>query len=179
MLKNCLIIIFMLLTTAITNLFIKDNFYTDININSNEENIPITDTENNEILENKNIEINNENIEDQNTNNDIKQNNEVDNVSKDDILKEPEDDKSNKEETYDKDTVEGKCEPLKFIFSFVRPDFSSFEDCTNMGDKYLEIGYGYICDYFPDDCGDVYYMLTLYEPNSGIMHDYHDIPLKE
>ncbi len=175
MLKNCLIIIFMLLTTAITNLFTKDSFYIN---NTNEENTTNTNTINYENNDNEYIETNNDTIEDQNINNDINLNNEVENVTKDDALEMPEEDKPDTAKP-DITNEEEKCEPFKFIFSFVRPDFSSFEDCTNMGDKYLEMGYGYICDYFPDDCGDVYYMLTIYEVNSGIMHDYHDIPLKE
>ena len=175
MLKNCLIIIFMLLATAITNLFNKDSFYT--NINNNDDN---NSTSNNYIItDDKDIETSNETKEDENTNNDIKPNNEVDNVTKDDDSSIPEDDKPNTDVPDTSDKEEEKCTPLKFSFNFVRADFSSFEECQNMGDKYLKMGYGYICDYFPDDCGDVYYMLTLYEANSGIMHDYHDIPLEE
>lgn len=69
------------------------------------------------------------------------------------------------------------CTPKKFDMSFVRADFSSFEACKQMGDKYKEIGYGYFCDNYQDDCGTTYYMLTLYERNTGIKHDFHTIQL--
>ena len=61
--------------------------------------------------------------------------------------------------------------------NFVRADFSSFESCTQMGDKYKEVGYGYFCDNYQDDCGTTYYMLTIYERNTGTEYDFHTIQL--
>lgn len=69
------------------------------------------------------------------------------------------------------------CTPKKFDMSFVRADFTSFSQCKEKGDLYKAEGWGYFCDNYVDDCGDTYYMLTLYERNTGIEHDYHDIQL--
>lgn len=70
------------------------------------------------------------------------------------------------------------CTPKKFTWNWVRADFTSFEECTQMGDRYKEKGYGYFCDYYQDDCWTTYYMLTLYERDTGTKYDYHTIPLK-
>lgn len=69
------------------------------------------------------------------------------------------------------------CTPKKFDMSFVRADFSSFGECTQMGDKYKAAGYGYFCDNYQDDCGTTYYMLTIYERNTGKEYDFHTIQL--
>jgi len=69
------------------------------------------------------------------------------------------------------------CTPKKFDMNFVRADFSSFGECTAKGDKYKEAGYGYFCDNYQDDCGTTYYMLTIYERNTGKEYDFHTIPL--
>lgn len=69
------------------------------------------------------------------------------------------------------------CTPKKFDMSFVRADFNSMAKCTEKGDKYKALGYGYFCDYYQDDCGDTYYMLTLYERNTGVEFDFHNIEL--
>lgn len=69
------------------------------------------------------------------------------------------------------------CTPKKFDMSFVRADFTSFSQCKEKGDLYKAEGWGYFCDNYVDDCGDTYYMLTLYERNTGIEYDYHDIQL--
>ena len=71
------------------------------------------------------------------------------------------------------------CTPKKFDFSFVRADFSSFEKCTEVGEKYRAVGYGYVCDSFQDDCFDTYYMLSLFIPNTSETFDYHTIPIPE
>lgn len=69
------------------------------------------------------------------------------------------------------------CISKKFDMAWVRADFDTFSDCTQLGERYKQIGYGYFCDNYQDDCGITYYMLTLYERNTGIEHDYHTIPL--
>lgn len=69
------------------------------------------------------------------------------------------------------------CTPKKFDMSFVRADFNSMAKCTETGDKYKALGYGYFCDFYQDDCGDTYYMLTLYERNTGVEFDFHNIEL--
>lgn len=69
------------------------------------------------------------------------------------------------------------CTPKKFDMSFVRADFNSMAKCTETGDKYKALGYGYFCDYYQDDCGDTYYMLTLYERNTGVEFDFHNTEL--
>lgn len=69
------------------------------------------------------------------------------------------------------------CTPKKFDMSFVRADFNSMAKCTETGDKYKALGYGYFCDFYQDDCGDAYYMLTLYERNTGVEFDFHNIEL--
>ncbi len=69
------------------------------------------------------------------------------------------------------------CQPKKFDMSWVRADFSTFEDCKAKGDLYMNEGYGYYCNSYQDDCGTTYYMLTLYEANTGVKHDFHTIPL--
>lgn len=156
MLKNCLIMILLVIASTITGLFTK--------INSNIANVnEAVLTEN--IIENKNDEniiIKDEEIT---TNKDIDLNNEID---------------TNVAEEKDEE-VKGveKCIPKKFDMNFVRADFSTFEECTTVGNKYLDLGYGYFCDYFPDDCGDVYYMLTIYEANTGKEYDYHTIPIPD
>lgn len=68
------------------------------------------------------------------------------------------------------------CKPKTFDFSFVRADFDSLEKCQEQGNLYT--GYGYFCDYFPDDCGTYYYMLTLFD-SSGNHYDYHEIEIPE
>ncbi len=73
--------------------------------------------------------------------------------------------------------VEPQCTPKKFDFSFVRADFSTFDACKATGDLYRQAGWGYFCDNYQDDCGDTYYMLTLYEANTGTQYDYHQVPL--
>ena len=75
------------------------------------------------------------------------------------------------------EVITKSCTPKKFDMSFVRADFTSMTKCVEMGDKYKAIGYGYFCDFYPDDCGDTYYMLTLYERNTGIEFDFHNIEL--
>lgn len=69
------------------------------------------------------------------------------------------------------------CTPKKFDMNFVRADFDSMSKCIEIGDKYKAIGYGYFCDFYQDDCGDTYYMLTLYERNTGVEFDFHNIEL--
>ena len=69
------------------------------------------------------------------------------------------------------------CTPKKFDMSFVRADFSSHAECDSVGTKYKNAGYGYFCDYYQDDCGDTYYMLTIYERNTGKEFDYHTIQI--
>lgn len=80
-------------------------------------------------------------------------------------------------ETENKGENPKSCTPKKFDVSFVRADFNSISKCTEMGDKYKAIGYGYFCDDYEDDCGDTYYMLTLYERNTGVELDYHNVEL--
>lgn len=74
-------------------------------------------------------------------------------------------------------TQHPQCTPKKFTMNWVRADFESFSECTTMGDKYKENGYGYFCDSYQDDCNTTYYMLTIYERNSGIEYDYHTIKI--
>ena len=68
------------------------------------------------------------------------------------------------------------CTPKKFDFSFVRADFSTFDECKSKGDLYIAGGWGYYCDNFTDDCGDTYYMLTLFNETEQ-QYDYHEIPI--
>lgn len=82
-----------------------------------------------------------------------------------------------KEEPKNEEQVQNKCIPKKFDMSYVRADFNSMSKCTELGDKYKAIGYGYFCDSYQDDCGDTYYMLTLYERNTGNEFDFHNIEL--
>lgn len=70
------------------------------------------------------------------------------------------------------------CTPKKFDLAFARADFESMEACQSKGNQYKEHDYGYICDYFPDDCGTYYYMLTLFDSN-GNHYDYHDVKIPE
>lgn len=85
--------------------------------------------------------------------------------------------KEEKQQTPKVEEQPKSCIPKKFDMSFVRADFSSFSECTAMGDKYKANGYGYYCDSYQDDCFDTYYMLTLYEPNTGKLFDYHDVEI--
>ena len=67
------------------------------------------------------------------------------------------------------------CTPKKFYISF-RADFKTKDECIAIGNKYYENYYGYHCSWTEDDCGDTYYMLTLYK--DGIDYfDYRDVPL--
>lgn len=70
------------------------------------------------------------------------------------------------------------CTPKKFDISFARADFESMDACQSKGNQYMEYDYGYICDYFPDNCGTYYYMLTLFDTN-GTHYDYHDVEIPE
>ena len=71
---------------------------------------------------------------------------------------------------------EPSCTPKKFYTVF-RPDFDSMTECNRVGELYKkEYGYyGYFCDYTTDDCGDMYYMLTMFDGNNNYIA-YPDIP---
>ena len=105
------------------------------------------------------------------TTSNIKSNNQNENIQKNENLIQ----ESPKQES--PQPVVPSCTPKKFDMNFVRADFSSFESCTQMGDKYKEVGYGYFCDNYQDDCGTTYYMLTIYERNTGTEYDFHTIQL--
>ena len=49
--------------------------------------------------------------------------------------------------------------------------------CQQVGNQYKEVYgyYGFICDYDMDDCGDTYYMLTMFDGNGNYI-DYPNIP---
>lgn len=70
-----------------------------------------------------------------------------------------------------------KCTPKKFDMSFVRADFTTKAECDVKGELYKSAGYGYFCDHYQDDCLTTYYMLTIYERNTGTEYDFHTIPL--
>lgn len=70
-----------------------------------------------------------------------------------------------------------KCTPKKFDMSYVRADFNTKAECDTKGELYKSAGYGYFCDHYQDDCLTTYYMLTIYERNTGIEYDFHTIPL--
>ena len=72
-----------------------------------------------------------------------------------------------------------KCTPRKFDMSFVRADFDTKAECDSVGMSYVKSDkkYGYICDHYQDDCLTTYYMLTIYERNTGTEYDFHTIPL--
>lgn len=106
-----------------------------------------------------------------NKNTNIQNNNKTENIPK----QEPPVPETPKQE--EPQPVAPSCTPKKFDMNFVRADFSSFGACTQMGDKYKEAGYGYFCDNYQDDCGTTYYMLTIYERNTGKEYDYHTIQL--
>ena len=67
------------------------------------------------------------------------------------------------------------CTPKKFDMNWVRADFNTFEECKNMGNKYMD-NYGYYCDSYQDSCGTTYYMLTLFDTN-GNLFDYHSVQM--
>jgi|GEM_PF-2436541 FtsZ-interacting cell division protein ZipA len=67
------------------------------------------------------------------------------------------------------------CTPKKFDMNWVRADFNTFEECKNIGDKYMD-SYGYYCDSYQDSCGTTYYMLTLFDTN-GNLFDYHSVQI--
>lgn len=71
---------------------------------------------------------------------------------------------------------EPSCTPKKFYTVF-RADFDSMEECNRVGELYKkEYGYyGYFCDYTTDDCGVMYYMLTMFDGNNNYIA-YPDIP---
>lgn len=71
---------------------------------------------------------------------------------------------------------EPACTPKKFYTAF-RADFDSMAMCQQVGNKYKEVYgyYGFICDYDMDDCGDTYYMLTMFDGNGNYI-DYPNIP---
>lgn len=71
---------------------------------------------------------------------------------------------------------EPSCTPKKFYTVF-RADFDSMEECNRVGELYKkEYGYyGYFCDYTTDDCGVMYYMLTMFDGNKNYIA-YPDIP---
>lgn len=68
------------------------------------------------------------------------------------------------------------CTPKKFYTVF-RADFDSMAECNRVGELYKkEYGYyGYFCDYTTDDCGVMYYMLTMFDGNNNYIA-YPDIP---
>ncbi len=70
-----------------------------------------------------------------------------------------------------------KCTPKKFDMSYVRADFNTKAECDAKGELYKKAGYGYFCDHYQDDCLTTYYMLTIYERNTGTEYDFHTIPL--
>ena len=72
-------------------------------------------------------------------------------------------------------TTKQQCESKKFIFSWVRADFETFDECVKVGDKYSN-SYGYYCDDYEDLCGKQYYMLTLFDSN-GNLFDYHNVQM--
>lgn len=63
---------------------------------------------------------------------------------------------------------EPSCTPKKFYTVF-RADFDSMAECNRVGELYKkEYGYyGYFCDYTTDDCGVMYYMLTMFDGNNN------------
>ena len=71
---------------------------------------------------------------------------------------------------------EPNCTPKKFYTVF-RADFDSMAECNRVGELYKkEYGYyGYFCDYTTDDCGVMYYMLTMFDGNNNYIA-YPDIP---
>ena len=71
---------------------------------------------------------------------------------------------------------EPSCTPKKFYTVF-RADFDSMAECNRVGELYKkEYGYyGYFCDYTTDDCGVMYYMLTMFDGNNNYIA-YPDIP---
>ena len=71
---------------------------------------------------------------------------------------------------------EPACTPKKFYTAF-RADFDSMAMCQQVGNQYKEVYgyYGFICDYDMDDCGDTYYMLTMFDGNGNYI-DYPNIP---
>lgn len=73
-------------------------------------------------------------------------------------------------------TPEPSCTPKKFYTAF-RADFDSMAMCQQVGNQYKDVYgyYGFICDYDMDDCGDTYYMLTMFDGNGNYI-DYPNIP---
>lgn len=73
-------------------------------------------------------------------------------------------------------TPEPSCTPKKFYTAF-RADFDSMAMCQQIGNQYKDVYgyYGFICDYDMDDCGDTYYMLTMFDGNGNYI-DYPNIP---
>lgn len=68
------------------------------------------------------------------------------------------------------------CTPKKFYTVF-RADFDNIETCISIGNQYKSIYgyYGFTCDYQTDDCGVMYYMLSMFDTN-GIEYGYNAIP---
>lgn len=69
------------------------------------------------------------------------------------------------------------CTPKKFYTTF-RADFASEAECEDKYNYYHEIDpnkyLGFICSYQTDDCGDTYYMLTVFDSN-GHYFGYNEI----
>ena len=70
------------------------------------------------------------------------------------------------------------CTSKKFIWNWVRADFTDLNQCMAIGKLYSK-DYVYACDNYQDDCGDVYYMLVLTKKNTNIEYDFHTIPIPE
>ena len=178
MIKKILLVVSIILITIVIACFIHDNItendkkLNDI-IGENTENKNINSIKENNSL---NEEINAEEENTINSNEELPNNNE--NIPDNDTT-----DTSNEDSTQDDNNTNENppptptCTPKKFPFSFARADFNSLTECKDMGSKYLNGSYGYICDSFVDDCGDTYYMLTLYEVNTKVEYDYHQIPI--
>jgi len=124
------------------------------------------------------IENKNANISNNSSNNDSSNitNNKTNNIQNNSTIVTDKNSSQNTEQKIEEVKTKS-CTPKKFDMSFVRADFNSMAKCTETGDKYKALGYGYFCDYYQDDCGDTYYMLTLYERNTGVEFDFHNIEL--
>lgn len=64
------------------------------------------------------------------------------------------------------------CISKKFNQPWFRADFKTEKECRNKGEQYKG-NYGYFCDSLPDECGEIWYMLSLYDSNGE--YDWHNI----
>ena len=140
----------------------------DSKVNSNDE---VTNSKNDDVSLDTNNSVTNKNT----TSNESK---------KQDVQKEEKNNKktndnsssvSNSQPVQPTQPTQPTCTPKKFDMNWVRADFNTFEECKNIGDKYMD-SYGYYCDSYQDSCGTTYYMLTLFDTN-GNLFDYHSVQI--